>query len=116
MPMREIRQKYTLSDISLLSWHSKQQSYNMQQKYKSNSRPSNGKEGSSGGQHLKGYAAQITETETHYLMPADLNNGVAIPKKFFNAKGDLDLRLATGPEACNYLRALGLDMPPVLKF
>lgn len=105
--MREVRLKYTFSDIVLLSWDSKQKSYNMQQMHKGNR-----------GSEAKGYIAnsKIVETDTHYLMPADLNNGVAIPKKFFNAKGDLDLRLATGDEACAYLRALGLDLPPVMRF
>lgn len=67
------------------------------------------------GRQLHGLAAQIVETDTHYLMPKDLNNGVAIPKKFFDAKGEMDLRLATGEEACQYLRAIGLDLPPVIR-
>lgn len=109
--MREVRKKYTVSDIVLLSWDSKQKSYNLTQMHKKHT----GGTSTTIQSGLKNNPNNITETDSHYLMPQDLNNGVAIPKKFFNDKGEMDLRLATGPEACNYLRALGLDLPPVFR-
>lgn len=45
-----------------------------------------------------------------WQLPPNINNGVAIPKKFFDEEGNLDLRRATGPEALAYLRKVGINL------
>lgn len=52
----------------------------------------------------------IRETPNHYILPEGVNNGVPIPKKFFDKDGNFDLSLATGEEACAYLRAVGVNV------
>jgi len=110
--MREIRRRYTKSDLVLLGWDSQQKSYNMSKGFKR--QPKLLSDGTKP-QKLGSLNAQIVETEDAYLMPDDLNNGVPIPKKFFTKDGEFDLRLATGPEAKHYMEALGVHLPPVLK-
>lgn len=52
----------------------------------------------------------VKETDHAYVLPRDVNNGVAIPKRFFNKEGEVDLSKATGNEAVAYLNALGLNI------
>jgi hypothetical protein len=58
----------------------------------------------------------VRESRDAYELPEGINAGVSIPKKFFNADGELDLRLATGDEAVGYLRALGVNIVPRMRF
>ncbi len=107
MSMREIRKKYTKSELMLMAWDSKQKAYNLSLNYK---RPSKNKITSVDNEQLEYASNGIKETATAYEVPSDLNNGVAIPKKFFDKDGEIDLRQATGPEALGYLRAVGLNI------
>lgn len=107
--MREIRRKYTKSELMLIAWDSKQKSYNLSKQFKDRSSSSNSDAPST-------ITNGIRETDNAYELPEGINGGVAIPKKFFNKEGELDLRLATGDEACGYLRALGVNIVPRIKF
>lgn len=100
MPMREIRKKYTISDLVLMSWDSKQKSYNMRKRFHKGSDSEVG---------------TVKDVGEAWQLPEGVNNNVAIPKKFFNDEGELDLRLATGEEACAYLRKLGISIMPVIR-
>jgi hypothetical protein len=113
LPMREIRLKYTKSELVLMAWDSRQKAYNMHKL--SSNRPkikdvasSNKIEyvGSTSGKNPN----NISETVDAYEMPSTLNKGIPILKKWFNEEGELDLRKATGPQAVRYLNALGLNI------
>jgi hypothetical protein len=106
MSMREIRKKYTKSELVIMSWDSKQKAYNM-------SLVRGKKPLTASDAKTVTYEANVNgirETATAYEVPKTLNNGVAIPKKFFNQDGEIDLRQATGPEALSYLRAVGVNI------
>lgn len=109
LPIREIENRHTRSELAMLSWYSKLQSYNL-----SKNRPARDHlalpEGSRTNT-VDGYNPNgVTETETSYILSHGLNNGVAIPKKFFDKKGEFDLRQATGPEVATYIRRLGVNV------
>jgi hypothetical protein len=107
IPMREIRRKFTVSELTLTAWRSKEMSANMR-KTRTNLPPP--------GNLGPGYPEQpinpnqIKETENAYILPEGVNAGVSIPKKFFDKQGDLNLSQVTGPEAVRYLNALGLNI------
>jgi len=110
LSMREIRKKYTKSELVLMAWDSRQKSQNMRRAYKK-PKLENGKEqreyvGHTSGKNPNG----IRETEDAYEMPSGLNKGVPVLKKWFNKEGELDLRLATGPEAVKYCNAIGINI------
>ena len=91
--------------MTLLSWDSKQKSYNISKGMSRNSekvaRVAN--------------PAGVREDSSSYILPDGVNNGVAMKKKWFNEEGMLDLRLATGEEASAYLRGLGVKIAPVIR-
>jgi hypothetical protein len=124
MPMREVRKKFTFSEIAIMSWRSKEMSANMHKnrspKERSEETPVH--EDSKplpdyGLQHkpVRHPSVRIEETEDSYKLPSDINNGVAIPKKFFDDEGDLNLSKVTGAEAVRYCNAVGLKIPTVFK-
>jgi hypothetical protein len=106
LPMREIKKKYTTSELVMMAWDSKQKAVNMNKMYKKPSSTSTVKQEYTGGGNTNG----IRETSDAYEMPAAINAGVPIPKKWFNEKGEIALRQATGPQAVHYLNALGLNI------
>ena len=105
-PMREIKEKYTKSDLTILAWQSKLQTYNMTKGMKSTNKVS-----VSSDQDEETVApAGIKETEEAYVLPAGVNNGVPIKKKFFDKDGEIDLRQVTGEEAAAYIRGVGIPL------
>lgn len=107
MPMREVRKTYKKSELSILSWRSQETAAQMHSKMHSNTPTVNGESMPYvPSQTVRG----VEDTGTAYKLPNEVNNGVPIPKKFFNADGDLDLSQATGREAVVYLKALGLNI------
>lgn len=112
--MREIRKRYTKSDLTLLAWDSQQKAYNMSKRF-ADSRRTALPEDRKSQQALTGINSRIVETDTMYLMPEEINNGVPIPKKFFDEEGNLDLSRGTGEEVRRYMEALGVSLPPIMK-
>jgi hypothetical protein len=107
MSIREIENRHTTSELVILSWYSRLQSFNMNKKSpRQDLQLTDGKTVTNYGSNPNG----IVETETSYIMPRGINNGVAVPKKFFDADGSFNLRLATGPEAATYIRRLGISI------
>lgn len=100
----------------MMGWHSKLQSYNLSKRFAHSKEKS--KELSTTDKSItidsnRSYNKNpngVRETETSYILPSEINNGVPIPKKFFNEEGDLDLRRATGMEAVTYLRKIGIQL------
>jgi hypothetical protein len=121
MPMREIRKRFTFSEMALMAWRSKEMSANMARgRKKPDVIPTETQT-----RELPDYGLQhrptakptvnVQETETSYQLPKDINNGVAIPKTFFDEEGELNLRQVSGPQALRYLNMLGLNIMPVFK-
>jgi hypothetical protein len=112
LSMREIKLKYTKSDLALQAWDSKQKSYNLRMQMTSPKDQSGKTSDKDIGIDKR---SGVVEYEDSYELPHGVNSGVRIPKKFFNDDGELDLRRATGPEAVTYLRAIGINVLPALR-
>ena len=104
--MREIQSRFTVSELAIIAWRGKEMTANMRK-----DRPPVNFNSTQLG---PGYPDQpinpnrIIETEDAYIFPDGINNGVPVPKKFFDEEGEFNLSKATGPEAVRYLNALGL--------
>jgi hypothetical protein len=117
LPLREIKAKYTKSDLALVSWDSKLKSYNLGLGMKPSVKTRiTSLENVVPSRALESDVVQptgIVETEEAYILPAGVNNGVPIRKEFFDEEGELDLSRTTGPKAAGYLRALGIPLAVV---
>jgi hypothetical protein len=109
LPMREIYKKYTRSELVIMAWDSRWKSYSLSQMRKKAIPKENNVD-------KVDYSSTngIREVGNVYEVPKTLNNGVAIPKKFFNEEGEIDLRKVPGREAVSYVRAIGI--PIVTRF
>jgi hypothetical protein len=120
MPLREIRKRFTFSEMALMSWRSREMSANMA---KGHRKPPDNDTAETTTKELPDYGLQhhqpnpsrVIEHDDSYELPEHINNGVKIPKVFFNKDGDLDLSKATGPMAVRYLNAVGLNIPTVFR-
>ena len=85
MPLREIEDKFTTSEIVITSWRSQEMSASFDKKNK-----------------------RLTKTEA----PSETRKAYeGLPPKFFNEEGDLDLRKVSSAEGYKFLRALGFVIP-----
>lgn len=105
--MNEIKRQYTRSEMTLMAWDSREKSYHMHMRY---NKSSNSPSGSDSRLLPSGDSNGVRETNDSYELPEGINNGVAIPKTFFNTEGEIDLRQVTGPVALKYLQAVGLSI------
>ena len=115
LPIREIEATYTISELVIMSWHAKLQAYNMSKRFDHNKKLQPVTSAESKVVTIESGKAQknpnnIQETDSSYILPSSINNGVPIPKKFFNSEGEMDLRLASGIEAATYLRKIGIQL------
>ena len=116
LPIRQIESTYTLSELFILSWNSRLQSYNMSQRFQSARTPAltdgsdkvtiidssySGNSGNPNG---------VRDLGNAWAFPDSINKGVPIPKKFFDEEGNMDLRRASGPEAVAYLQKIGVNL------
>lgn len=114
--MREVRKKYTLSDVAILSWRSREMSANMAKDRKKPRAASHNQSQSMGNTPTAhGKVLDVEETELGYVLPEDVNNGQVIPKTFFDNEGELNLSKVKGDVAVAYLRGIGLNIPTILR-
>ena len=109
LPLREIKAKYTKSDIALLAWNSRLQSYNLSLGFESTKSDAPKPQLVHSDPDVISPAG-VKETEKAYTLPEGVNNGVHIPKKFFDEEGEIDLRRGSGPEVARYINALGIPL------
>jgi len=97
LPMREIRQKYTKSEMYIMGWRAAETAWNMEQQR--NSSPP---------QHSR---APVIPSE-HAMDDAQLKNLEARMGPTIVAKlgEDLDMRKLTGEEAMQFMMAMGIPM------
>lgn len=107
LPMREIRKKYTRSELALMAWDSREKSANLSKRYRSGRKL---KDKADDGILDVGPNNGVIETKDSYELPDEINNGVAIPKRFIDKDGEINLSKVTGPEAVRYLRAIGINI------
>jgi hypothetical protein len=96
MPLREIEERFTRSELVILAWRSQEQHYNLQKDMPKKSK--------------KGKRKMV-------YGPDDIGPQ-GMPDEFFNEDGEIDLRKVKGEDARRYFEMkLGIPMPPgVTKF
>lgn len=87
---REIDEKFTKSELYLLSWRSMETAHQMERKVPVD-KPM---------EKMRSYG--------NVQVPADL------PKQFYDENGEVNLSKVTGREAYKYLSALGFKMPVMM--
>jgi len=88
LPLGEIREQFTFSEMVLLGWRSQEQSYHMKKKMGT----SNGK-------------TRHENKEESVEVPA------GIPEKYYNEDGEVDHRKMTLKESIAYMDAIGIHLP-----
>lgn len=95
MPLGEIRERFTTSEVVLMGWRSQEQAV----QFKKRSGGSKGKQkGDSESYRQQKYGAGD-------VIPDGL------PDEFFNAEGEVDLSKVTGREARKYMSLIGINLP-----
>lgn len=111
MPLREIRKRYTKSDMAIMAWRGSEVSYNMQRNREvsaSRRLPANVSEGIRNAPtgRQEGWDYDLPEPEFKAL-EEKLSPFVV---KLVNEEGRVDLRKVTGEEAMRYMAAMGIPM------
>lgn len=88
LPVRELRQRYTKSEMAIMAWRSSEMSHNMSQMTAKNG----------GGPE-----------EDKQLSALERRLG-GIAEKIENEKGELDLHKLTGPEAMQFMASMGIPI------
>jgi hypothetical protein len=104
MPMREIRETYTKSEITVMSWRSQEMALNMRSKYH---QPPN--DGARGPQMPGNISPQLDYSGEYTGLEQNL--GPEIVAKLAKEE-DVDLRSMSGEEALRYMRCMGINMSP----
>lgn len=101
MPSREIRRKFTKSDIAIMSWRSAEVSANMHNKtVRPASLPAK----------LDSGASYMENTDRDAELQRIEERLGGIVYRMTDDKGEIDLRKLTGDEACQYMAALGIPI------
>jgi|SRR5580698_293005 hypothetical protein len=101
IPLREVRAKFTWSELVLMGWRSREQTTMLKNKTGNigGGTTNDGKQ--KPGTNNKG-RRQYAPWE---LVPANL------PERFYNEEGEVDLSRVTGNDAVKYLAAIGMHVP-----
>jgi len=94
MPLREIRERFTWSEIVLMGWRSAEQAHQLKDKTPASLRKT----------------ATVSGKPRRHYGPGDMvpDN---LPDRFFNEEGEVDLSKVTGRDAVQYLAKLGFHVP-----
>lgn len=95
IPLREVRRRFTKSEMFIMAWRSTEQYHQMMKRMKSPPK-SLGDVGTNGKKRNIPSNAYVPE---------------GVPDKFFDKDGNLDCSLVTGDEAVQYLNAVGIKIP-----
>ena len=99
MPMRQIRDSYTKSELMIMAWRSNELSYNMDK-----NTPRTGKNGSMGRETSRNDTSQSVDLD---VLEQRLGS---VAEKMVREDGMIDLRRCTGDEAMRYMAAMGIPI------
>jgi hypothetical protein len=109
MPMRQVNQIYTRSELVIMGWRSAEQAYNM---HISSGRRSNdsarGRETDGDWENMGDPGGDSGTVEQRLMVMGQALEPIA--KKMVNERGEVDLRRLTGPEAMRYMAVLGVPI------
>jgi hypothetical protein len=100
MPSREIRRRFTRSDMAIMGWRSAEMSANMRDKTVQLPSSMDGEV-----QHSK---FESVDHDTVLKNIEDRLGGIVY--KMVDERGEIDLRKLTGEEACTYLNVIGVPV------
>lgn len=111
MPLEEVWERFTKSEMAILSWRSQEQYWQM--KMRMGDRPRRKQKVD------KKAAQQLAKAREGSRLDYEDELVDNLPDKYFNNEGELDLRNVTGPEAIAYLnaksQALNLPLFPMIR-
>lgn len=123
MPGREIKAKYTKSEIAIMAWRSAETSFNMRSRAQGVSQVPPGPQNPVQGlpdpsmDVLPGLSTVQNAAQSHYerastaeLQKIEERLGPVVYKMVDDKTGDIDMRKLTGAEAMRYLGALGINV------
>jgi hypothetical protein len=111
MPMREIREKFTKSELAILGWASAEQAFFMR---RHRSTPVGGDKGLYGSTNAQNEVSMGRPTPAEEVLEQRL--GPTVVEKMVDKQGNIDLRQLTGDQTLHYLRSIGVNIAPRLTF
>lgn len=108
MPQREIRRRFTKSDLALMGWRSAEVSANMR-----DTRRHPVALPEAGDRFQLPYATQSPEHEERMRVIEERLGGIVY--KMVDDRGEIDLRKLTGDEALTYMQAIGIPVIPMTR-
>jgi hypothetical protein len=103
MPSREIRRRFTRSDMAIMGWRSAEMSANMRDKTVRKAPLPSSMDGETYGNGME----NVDHDEVLKKIEDRLGG---IVYKMVDERGEIDLRKLTGEEACTYLNAIGVPV------
>ena len=107
MPMREVRAKFTKSEVFIMGWHSSEQAHQM--KIRRHKVPSGPNDSSTG--------LQTSNMGDPYEVAASVNErvleerlGDSVISRMTTKEGEVDLRKLSGTEALHFMRCMGVNI------
>lgn len=104
MPSREIRRRFTKSDLALMAWRSAEVTSNMRDKTVKNIKLPSTMDGT-------GYGTENVDKDEMLRGIEERLGGIVY--KMCREDGEIDLRRLTGDEALTYMQALGIPVIPM---
>lgn len=107
MPLHEIEERFTKSELGILGWHSQERLAQMRNKTKST------REKVEQAVAPKDTKRTVADQVRDAMAKKTKAQSLGVPPELINEEGDLDLRLATGAQAYSYLNSIGMKLPVV---
>lgn len=128
MPLREIEDKFTKSELVLVAWSSQEKYHNMLKKM-DDSKAAGHEEAQKTLELARKTADERLQSEVKKLVEEGVhtagNSGdelvsvpgfdIKVPKKYVNENGELDMRKMPGSVARRFMAAQGIELPVMLK-
>lgn len=113
MPLREIRKKFTKSELFMLAWRSQEQAVKMKSKFREDAVDVPRYQSPSEDEPDEGEAVKLPQPKRRNRRKAYEDSQVpeGLPSHFYNKDGELDLRQVTGDEAYRFFAAQGIQLP-----
>lgn len=104
LPLREIKTRYTKSEMFILAWRSMEQYQQTKRQMKK------ARQGTGSGIKYEAKEEKPERMRKHYES-GQIPEG--LPDKFFDEEGGINLSQVTGAEAAKYLNLIGIPVSPM---
>jgi len=107
MSMDEIEEKFTKSELIIMSWTSQEQAAGLEEETKRKRSSIKSKT------QLQELTEELSGKEIENTSPVRTQEG--LPDNYYNEEGEVDLRKVSGKEAVRLLSAMGMHFMPMMK-